>query len=140
MQGIGNLVEYAPTGKALFTTGINPTGTFVVMQATGNLVVDATVGKARWASNTNGHTGAYLVLSHTGQLQVVAAAGEPFWAGLRELLVKQVLHLGLSPPARRGSGLQPNRRGAQGLMQPAVCLWSDVCTGSTISPERLSKR
>jgi outer membrane protein assembly factor BamB len=77
MQSDGNLVEYG--GGPVWASGTNPSGSYVVMQHDGNLVVSSSAGAPLWASNTAGNPGAYLLLTNGGQLEVVSAAGAVLW-------------------------------------------------------------
>ncbi len=82
MQGDGNLVLYAPGGRALWasrTVG-NP-GAWAIMQSDGNLVVyrrgqPPVPSAALWASRTAGHPGAWAVMQNDGNF-VVYRPGSP---------------------------------------------------------------
>jgi hypothetical protein len=58
----GNLVVYAPTGRAYWATMTFAPPGRTVMQGDGNLVVYSASGIPVWWSGTSGHPGAFYVL------------------------------------------------------------------------------
>jgi hypothetical protein len=78
----GNLVLYAPGGKALWSshTQGHPDVSLVLMQGDGNMVEYSASGSPLWASGTQGHSGAWLAIQNDGNLVVYSSQGAPLWA------------------------------------------------------------
>ncbi|MBO3749814.1 hypothetical protein J5X84_27350 [Streptosporangiaceae bacterium NEAU-GS5] len=71
MQGDGNLVLKATTGRICWAAGTNPGGDRAVYQSDGNFVVYNSSGTALWASNTVGQpwdTGSTVSINAGGTL------------------------------------------------------------------------
>lgn len=81
VQGDGNLVTYASSGKVIWAANTqNKGGTRLVLQRDSNLVLYTSSGKAVWASNTVGKGAAYLVIQDDGNLVLANAAGTTVWS------------------------------------------------------------
>lgn len=80
MQTDGNLVEYGPAGTLWASQTAGQPGNYLVMQADGNLVVDAPDGQVRWQSGTGGYPGARLAMQANGNVTVRSSAGRLLWA------------------------------------------------------------
>ncbi|RHW25430.1 CHAP domain-containing protein [Nocardioides immobilis] len=82
MQDDGNLVLYAPSGRALWSTDRLTSAwrsqEFVIFQGDGNLVTYGG-GRAIWASGTAGRGGDHFEVQGDGNL-VVYAGSRPLWA------------------------------------------------------------
>ncbi len=80
MQGDGNLVEYSPSGQAVWNSATygNP-GAYAIMQGDGNLVVYSSNGHALWNSQTYGNPGAFLTIADNGLLTIYNVYGQPIW-------------------------------------------------------------
>ena len=79
MQADGNLVVQAPDGRVLFASDTYAGGSRLVMQTDGNLVVYAPDGSARWNSRTWDGPGSRLVLQDDGNLVVYRPDGRAGW-------------------------------------------------------------
>ncbi|MEV4276004.1 CHAP domain-containing protein [Actinoplanes xinjiangensis] len=80
MQSDGNLVEYAPGNRAVWSTGTNRAGSIVRMQTDGNLVVVAPGNISVWWTSTHGNPGAALELQDDGNAVVYGAGHVARWA------------------------------------------------------------
>ncbi|MFI5933376.1 CHAP domain-containing protein [Actinoplanes sp. NPDC051494] len=80
MQSDGNLVEYAPGGVAVWSTGTNRAGSIVRMQTDGNLVVVAPGNISVWWTGTHGNPNAALELQDDGNAVVYGAGHVARWA------------------------------------------------------------
>jgi hypothetical protein len=78
MQKDGNLVAYGPTG-AVWATGTNGPGRYLVMQSDGNAVIYAG-GQALWWSGTHGLPGSRLVMQDDANVVVYGPSGHPWWS------------------------------------------------------------
>ncbi|GAA2712049.1 CHAP domain-containing protein [Actinoplanes palleronii] len=84
MQSDGNLVEYAPGNRAVWSTGTNRAGSIVRMQTDGNLVVVAPGNISVWWTGTNGNPNAALELQDDGNAVVYGAGHVARWfSGVR---------------------------------------------------------
>jgi hypothetical protein len=84
MQADGNLVEYAPGNRAVWSTGTNRAGSIVRMQTDGNLVVVAPGNISVWWTGTNGNPNAALELQDDGNAVVYGAGHVARWfSGVR---------------------------------------------------------
>jgi hypothetical protein len=82
LQTDGNVVDYAPGNRPLFSTGtFGQPGDALVMQTDGNLVVYAAAGQVLWSAGTFGHPGAVLREQNDGNAVVYAADGTALWSG-----------------------------------------------------------
>ncbi|MCK6548345.1 hypothetical protein L6R52_21030 [Myxococcota bacterium] len=80
-QGDGNVVLYAPGGRALWATGTHGRSTdALVMQDDGNLVLYAPGGRAIWSSRTHGNPGAFLAVQDDGNVVIYRPSGRAIWA------------------------------------------------------------
>lgn len=79
MQGDGNVVAYAPGGRALWSTRTTAAGTRLLLQTDGNLVAYDPAGRARWSTGTQGNPGTVAVLQDDGNLVLYRADGAPAW-------------------------------------------------------------
>lgn len=70
MQGDGNLVEYAPGNRAVWSSGTNRPGSILRMQGDGNVVIVAPGNQAVWATGTSGNQNATLELQNDGNVVV----------------------------------------------------------------------
>jgi hypothetical protein len=77
MQTDGNLVEYGPTGTALWASGTNWTGrtNYVTMQTDGNLVIYNSANNALWQSGTSGNSAPALALCDDSSMYIDVPAG-----------------------------------------------------------------
>jgi hypothetical protein len=80
MQGDGNLVEYAPGNRPIWTSGTNVRDSVVRMQSDGNVVIVAPGNRPVWATGTNGNPGATLELQSDANVVVYAQGHNPRWA------------------------------------------------------------
>ncbi len=83
MQRDGNLVEYAPDGHALWSSGTdNNPGAYAVMQRDGNLVVytGERPQKPLWDTGTSGRGPSYAVIQGDGNFVVYTDAGRATWS------------------------------------------------------------
>jgi len=78
-QGDGNLVVYAPGGRAIWATN-RFSATKLVMQSDGNLVLYDAASRAVWSSGTAGQGRSQLIMQADGNLVVRRADGKPTWA------------------------------------------------------------
>jgi hypothetical protein len=60
MQGDGNLVIYA-NNRALWATGTNSPGSYLVFQGDGNIVIYTASNEAVWATNTSGESTGFII-------------------------------------------------------------------------------
>jgi cell wall-associated NlpC family hydrolase len=80
MQGDGNLVLYAPGGKARWHTNSNGNpGAYAVMQGDGNLVVYTAGGVPLWESQTYGTGAAFAQIQDDGNFVVYTSAPKAVW-------------------------------------------------------------
>lgn len=82
MQTDGNLVIYASSGKAVWTSGTYGTGSNnrLTMQTDGNLIIYTAANKAVWASHTwNTGTNNHLVMQTDGNLVIYTSSGKAVW-------------------------------------------------------------
>lgn len=80
-QDDGNLVLYAPNGKATWSTATNARdgGHALQMQADGNLVLYAPWGRPVFETRSSGHAGAFVALQDDGNL-VVYDKAQALWS------------------------------------------------------------
>lgn len=78
-QGDGNLVVYAPGGRAIWAS-FAISASRLAMQPDGNLVLYDGAGRPVWNSQTNGNGRSQLVMQGDGNLVVYRADGRPIWA------------------------------------------------------------
>lgn len=121
-QSDGNTVLYHNgSGMALWWTGSNTPGDYIIMQSDGNLVVysgpvingTCPSNCAIWNTGTAGNPGAYVVLQNDGNLVLYTASGGYLWS----------------------SGTYPHANTLQGLngLNTSVGVYND-CTGKTVLP------
>ena len=80
MQSDGNLVEYGPGNRAVWSSRTNGhRGAYLHMQGNGDAVVYA-AGRALWHTRTAGYPGARLVVRNDGRTVVYARSGRALWA------------------------------------------------------------
>lgn len=111
-QGDGNLVLYAPGGRALWDSHRSGGGYTTHMQDDGNLVTYAPGHRAVWSSNTWGKPGSRLVVQDDGNVVIYAPGHRAVWATSTVV--------GSAPPAGGGSS---------GSAQAAVT-WANAQLGS----------
>jgi hypothetical protein len=75
LQSDGNLVVYQGNTPIWASGTVGQSVSIVWMQGDGNLVEYAPSGKPVWASNTAGRNGAFLRLQDDGELTIVDTAG-----------------------------------------------------------------
>lgn len=81
LQGDGNLVTYASSGKVVWTANTQGKGgTRLILQSDGNLVMYTSAGKAVWATGTNGKAVSYLILQNDGKLVIRSPSGAVVWS------------------------------------------------------------
>lgn len=80
MQGDGNLVEYAPGNRAIWSSGTSAANSVALMQRDGNFVVIAPGNRAVWSTRTSGNPGADLELQNDANLVVYGAGHTARWA------------------------------------------------------------
>ncbi|MFQ1003875.1 L,D-transpeptidase family protein [Modestobacter sp. SSW1-42] len=115
MQADGNLVVYAPDGRALFASNTYARGSRLDVQPDGNVVVYAPDGAARWNSGTWTSPGSRLTLQDDGNLVLYRPDGRAaWWSGWDapdRLRPGQVLLAGqqlTSPDRRYRAAMQPD--------------------------------
>ncbi len=79
-QGDGNLVLYAPGGRALWDSRRSGGGYTTYMQGDGNLVTYAPGHRAVWSSNTWGKPASRLVVQDDGNVVIYAPGNRAVWA------------------------------------------------------------
>lgn len=80
MQGDGNLVFYRTSDwKPRWNSRTQGLGGSAWMQADGNFVVYANLGRAVWNSETYGHPGAYVAVQDDGNLVIYGPGGALWW-------------------------------------------------------------
>lgn len=81
LQSDGNLVLYAPGGRAIWDSGTNgDSSTEAIMQDDGNFVIYDQSGNAPWSSGTDGEGGTYIVMQEDGNLVIYNNNGDAVWA------------------------------------------------------------
>lgn len=80
MQGDGNLVEYAPGNRAVWSSGTNRPGSILRMQGDGNVVIVAPGNQAVWATGTSGNQNATLELQNDGNVVVYGQGHQARWS------------------------------------------------------------
>ncbi|WP_157498797.1 reprolysin-like metallopeptidase [Geodermatophilus sp. Leaf369] len=84
MQGDGNLVAYAPSGRALWATSTYAPGAALVVQPDGNVVLTSPTGQVLWHSNTWNNSGAGLAVRDDGSVAVLDRSGKVLWSSLAD--------------------------------------------------------
>jgi hypothetical protein len=80
MQSDGNLVEYGPGGRAVWSSRTNGhRGAYLTVQGDGNAVIYA-AGRALWSTRTGGHPGAQMFVQNDGNVVVQSTTGVALWA------------------------------------------------------------
>lgn len=80
MQRDGNLVEYAPGNRAVWSSNTNRADSILRMQGDGNLVIIAPGNVSVWSTRTNGNPGAGLELQTDGNAVVYAQGHIAKWS------------------------------------------------------------
>lgn len=80
LRGDGDLVLYSNGLVPWHTGAFDRTGSRLVMQADGNLVLYNGSGQALWNTETGGNPNARLVLQTDGNLVLYSASNVPLWA------------------------------------------------------------
>lgn len=96
MQPDGNLVE-SGLGRVLWSSRTHVPGSYLVMQANGNLVIYSPAGVPQWQSATTGQHSAGVLLTADGDLVMDSTTGVRLWDN-------QVSASGLAPTGRLTSG------------------------------------
>ncbi len=83
MQSDGNLVEYGPGNRVVWSSRTNGhRGAYLTMQSDGNAVIYAG-GRALWTTRTGGHPRAQMVVQNDGNVVVYSTTRVALWSSGR---------------------------------------------------------
>jgi hypothetical protein len=119
MQDDGNLVEYAPGDRPIWSADTDVPGAVALLQADGNFVVIAPGNSAEWSTETDGTPGPSLELQNDGNLVVYGGGHIARWASADHPPAKSEPEAPVAPAPPTGQSSMPSVQVAQASSAPA---------------------